>query len=240
MERDMALRRLGWWPALAALLALVAGCAGPHAPFQKSQHPHWVGWSEQVIPGKSSTRYKSGLKDGRPALHARADRSASMFRRAVNAPAGQLRELTFSWWLDSHLMDADIAKAGATDAPVRVMVAFGGDIGALPLKARMMFDLASALTGEEPPYATLVYVWDKTRPVGEVLHHPRTDRVRKIVVESGDANLGTWRQYRRDFRADFRLAFGEDPGPILGVMVMTDSDNTASSTQAWYGPVALN
>jgi Protein of unknown function (DUF3047) len=225
---------------LLLLAVLLGGCAAPQRTADKLQHPHWEGWTEQAIPGKSLTRYQAVVKEGRPALHAYSERSASMYRRMFRAPSSQHQELTFSWWLGAHLVGADVAKAGATDAPVRVMVAFGGDTSALPLKTRMMFDLAHALTGEEPPYATLVYVWDKSRPVGEVIHHPRTDRVRKIVVESGDASLRAWRQYRRDFRADFQLAFGEDPGPILGVMVMTDSDNTHSSTQAWYGPVALN
>ena len=46
--------------------------------------------------------------------------------------------------------------------------------------------LAEALTGERPPYATLVYVWDATAPVGTVIINPRSDRIRKIVVDSGD------------------------------------------------------
>ena len=40
-------------------------------------------------------------------------------------------------------------------------------------------------------------------------------------------------------RADFELAFGEAPGALLGIAVMTDSDNTQSTAQAWYGDIAL-
>ena len=39
----------------------------------------------------------------------------------------------------------------------------------------------------------------------------RTDRIHKIVLESGAA-LGQWRNYERDVLADYRRAFGEDPG----------------------------
>jgi len=37
----------------------------------------------------------------------------------------------------------------------------------------------------------------------------------------------------------YELAFGEAPGALLGIAVMTDSDNTQSTAQAWYGEIAL-
>ena len=38
---------------------------------------------------------------------------------------------------------------------------------------------------------------------------------------------------------DFQRAFGEAPGPLTSIALMTDTDNTASSAEAWYGPVTL-
>jgi hypothetical protein len=121
-----------------------------------------------------------------------------------------------------------------------VLFAFGGDMTTLPARTRLMFDLAEALSGERPPFATLMYVWDATAPVGTVIVNPRTDRIRKIVVDSGPGELRRWREHRRDLSADFRLAFGEDPGPLTSIALMTDSDNTRSSAASWYGPVALH
>ena len=46
--------------------------------------------------------------------------------------------------------------------------------------------LAEVLTGEEPPYATLMYVWCNKREPGTVIHSPRTDRIRKIVLADID------------------------------------------------------
>jgi hypothetical protein len=85
-----------------------------------------------------------------------------------------------------------------------------------------------------------MYVWCNTRPVGTVVHSPRTDRIRKLVVASGPQQLKQWLLFRRDLRADFELAFGEAPGPLLAIALMTDSDNTQSSALAWYGGIALN
>ena len=84
-----------------------------------------------------------------------------------------------------------------------------------------------------------MYVWDARAPVGTVIVNPRSDRVRKIVVDSGPMNLKRWRDHRRDLRADFELAFGEEPGPLRSIAVMTDSDNTGSRALSWFGPVTL-
>jgi hypothetical protein len=63
--------------------------------------------------------------------------------------------------------------------------------------------------------------------------------VRKIVVDSGTASLGRWREHQRDLRADFRLAFGEEPGPLISVAKMTDSDNTKSVASTYYGAISV-
>jgi hypothetical protein len=133
-----------------------------------------------------------------------------------------------------------VADAAREDAPARVMFAFGGDTARLPMRTRALFELAEALTGEKPPYATLMYVWDAQAPVGSVIVNPRSDRIRKIVVDSGPGELRRWRQHRRDLAADFRLAFGEEPGALTSIAVMTDSDNTRGSATSWYGPVDLH
>jgi hypothetical protein len=90
------------------------------------------------------------------------------------------------------------------------------------------------------PYATLMYVWCNQRPVGSVILNPRTDRIRKMVIETGGGRVGQWLSYERNIRADFEKAFGEPPGVLIGIGIMTDSDNTRSHAQAWYGAIHLN
>ncbi|WP_374675437.1 DUF3047 domain-containing protein [Ideonella sp.] len=221
-------------PALA-LAAALAGCTTPPAPPPAGA----ADWQPVLLPGKRATVYQWVEKDGRRAVLAQSDRSASMWRQRVRPPLQAARELQFSWWLPELNAAARVAEAERGDASVRVLLGFGGDVSALPLRTRMLFDLAQALTGEAPPYATLAYVWDPVLPVGSVVPDPRTDRIRKIVVESGAEGLRRWRDHRRDLAADFERAFGEKPGPLLHVALMTDSDNTGTTARAWYGPVEL-
>lgn len=201
---------------------------------------HGEGWHDVALPGKEATHYRWTHKDGRPALAAVSDASASMYRQHVQRAPGSLGEVRFSWWVQDLVAGANVADAAREDAPARVMFAFGGNVADLPLRTRMLFELAEALTGEKPPYATLMYVWDAQAPVGSVIVNPRSDRIRKIVVDSGPAELRRWREHTRDLAADFRLAFGEEPGALRSIAVMTDSDNTRGSASSWYGPIALH
>lgn len=192
-----------------------------------------------ALPGKKATVYRWTEKDGRRALEASSDRSASIWRKRLQPQLDKVGEVSFSWWSQSLIPGANVADVDHEDAIARVIFGFGGDIDKLPLKTRMKFELAQALTGEMPPYATLMYVWDSQLPVGTVVINPRSDRIRKIVVDSGATGLHHWRDHRRDLAADFRLAFGEEPGPLTSMAVMTDSDNSRATAKTWYGAVEL-
>jgi hypothetical protein len=196
-------------------------------------------WRSVAFPGKRSTLYRAIEHDGRSALHARADQSASMWRRQIKIDAPDLGRLRFSWKVPRLIEDADLSDRDAEDTPVRIVLAFEGDHGRLSLRNRMLFDLAETLSGERPPFATLMYAWDTRAPVDSVIAGARTDRVRTLVVESGPQRCSRWLNYERDVVADYRRVFGEEPGRLVGVAVMTDSDNTGSQIEAYYGSIEL-
>jgi hypothetical protein len=60
-----------------------------------------------------------------------------------------------------------------------------------------------------------------------------------IVVESGARRVGEWVEVERDILADYRRAFNEDPPPVSGVAVMTDTDQTGASATAWFGDIVF-
>ncbi len=216
-----------------AFATLLAACAST-APTSTD------GWHDVHLPGKEPTRYVRERKDGRSAVAAMSKVSASMWRQKFDPAPPLPAAVSFSWWAQTLLADASVADIDRGDATARVQFGFGGDHAELPRRTRMTFDLAEALSGERPPYATLMYVWDATAPVGTVIVNPRTDRIRKIVVDSGPEGLQRWRDHRRDLAADFRRAFGEEPGPLRSVALMTDSDNTRAQARTWYGEVVLH
>ena len=191
------------------------------------------------LPGKLFVPFEPVWRQGRQALQVRADRSVSVLRQRFEPGLAAVDALHFSWQVDALPAGADLRDAGATDAPVRILLAFEGDRSTWSARTHRLSELSHLLTGEPLPYATLSYVWSPNDPPGTVLNNPRTDRIRKLVVDSGTAHLGQWRDHRRDVRADFIRAFGEAPGPLVAVAVMTETDNTGSHLRAWYGPMRL-
>ncbi len=231
-EPQQRRRALAWLLGASAVWGL-SGCATPPAAADAD------GWHDVPLPGKPKTLYRWEVRPEGRVLVARAEGSASMYRKRVDRAPETLRDVEFAWWVQSLPEGGDVSSADATDAAARVLFAFGGDVSKLPARTQAMFELARTLTGEAPPYATLAYVWDTVAPVGRVIVHPRTDRMRKIVVESGRAGLRQWRHYRRSLVADYRMAFGEAPGPLLAVAVMTDGDNTRSRLLTRYRDISL-
>ena len=196
-------------------------------------------WSVVRFPGKRHTHFKLVDHEKRAGTQADAAQSISMLRHNLRVPPEQLGTLTFHWQVPELIEGADMAHRHADDSPVRVVLAFEGDRRQFSARDAMLSELSLALTGEALPYATLMYVWSNRRPVESVIANPRTDRIQKIVVESGPARLKQWLEYERDVRADFQKAFGEAPGALLAIGLMTDSDNTQSTTRAWYGDIRL-
>lgn len=196
-------------------------------------------WNHFKLPGKSPSQFTYTRQDGRDVMAVLSVASASMMRREVRVAADRLQAVRFSWKVPALIAGADMAQRESDDSPVRVVLAFEGDRSKFSQRNAMLSELSRALTGEEMPYATLMYVWANDGEAGRVIVNPRTDRIRKLVVETGSDHLGQWRDYQRDVRADFERAFGEPPGALVGIGIMTDSDNTRGQASAWYGPVKV-
>lgn len=240
---ETAFSRGRCWLLAAAMLS---GCAvnAPSPPTGGQDSTATVlgfhDWTHKTLPGKRPTRYQVTEMDGRPVVRADADAAVSLFRRAVRVEANQLGSVEFAWRVQTLLEKADLTQRGMEDAPVRLVLAFEGDRSKFSPKNRMLSDLSKSITGEPLPYATLMYVWDNHAQVGTVIPAGSgTDRIRKLVLDSGPALTKTWRTHVRDIAADYRLVFGEEPGPLVAVALMTDSDNTRSRAQAWYSQVRI-
>lgn len=242
----MPLKHALRWSAMATTVAVVMNLlACSHVSQQVVKDTRVVetsfsdGWRHFTLPGKTATVYDFVRKDGRDALTAKAGISASMMRRDLNIAADKLDTVNFSWQIPDLIHSADLAERDLDDSPVRVVLVFEGDRSKFSAKNAMLSELAQAISGEPLPYATLMYVWCNKRQPGSVVINPRTDRIRSVVVESGAKNLRQWLDYQRNIRADYEKAFGEAPGNLISVGIMTDSDNTRTQTTASYGQVSF-
>ena len=222
-----------------APLTFEAADADAAATYKAGQDRVFPGWELRRLPGKHWAPFTPVELAGQLGLQVQASSSLSLLRKRFEPPLTAPMEVSFSWWADSVIDEADLSDSGASDAPVQLLLAFDGDRSLLSARNAMMSELLLLVTGEELPYASLVYVWATDHPVGSIIRDPRSDRIRYLVVEQGSLNLRRWVHHRRDVHADFRLVFGEEPGPLAGLAIMTDTDNTRTQTRGVFGPVRV-
>ncbi|MEY2953851.1 MAG: hypothetical protein RLZZ401_1938 [Pseudomonadota bacterium] len=196
-------------------------------------------WAHFRLPGKKATEFSGSTHAGRDAMAVWAASSASMLRRRVQLAPDHLGRVRFSWNVPELIATGDMSNRDFDDSPVRMVFAFDGDRTQFSPKNALLNELTLALTGEPMPYAVLMYVWSKQRPLGTIIPSPRTDRIRKLVVESGPRRLNQWLDFERDLAADFERAFQEPAGALVGMGIMTDTDNTRTTARAWYGPLVV-
>lgn len=243
-------------PALAVLVALlVAGCS--HLPSAPQSAPadqvarfsgNWSGrslpqgWAPWLISRtKGETRYELVVdpQTEKVVLHAKAEKAASGLAQSLAVEPAQRPQIAWRWRVNRLIESADNADPYAEDAPVRLMLFFDGDRASLPFKEQMLAETARLLSGREAPYATLMYVWENRLPAGTLIPNSHTGQVKMIVASQGAAGLGQWQSLERDYVADYRRAFGAEPGKLIGIGVMTDTDNTGERAEAWYGDIEL-
>ena len=186
--------------------------------------------------------YTLATENGVTVLKAEANASASGLTRDLTALKLDIREypiLKWRWKIANLVKNADIATKEGDDYPARIYVTFRYDPERAGVGMRMQYGMAKSLYGEYPPHAGINYVWDGKAPVGTMVPNAYTARAMMFVVESGAKRVGEWVEVERNVYEDYTRAFTEEPPPVLGIAVMTDTDSTGEMATAWYGDIVL-
>jgi hypothetical protein len=125
------------------------------------------------------------------------------------------------------------------DSPARIVVSFAGDVRKLPFSDRLFYDQFRLFTGQQLPYGALMYVWGSRTPRDGVVANGYTSRIKIIAVENGREKLGTWLEETRDVAADYRRLFGEEPGKVISVGIMTETDANDRALETYYGDLGF-
>lgn len=83
------------------------------------------------------------------------------------------------------------------------------------------------------------YVWDENLPEGTIITSPYWNNIKLIVVESGKKNINQWVSEERDIYKDYKQVFGRPAGRVGAIALMTDTDNTLSTAEAFYKDIKL-
>ena len=198
------------------------------------------GWEPMVIfRTKKQTRYELVNEQSQTVLHAHAQNASSGLMQKVSIDPLPQPWLHWQWKISDLVASINGVPHATEDSPARIILGFDGDKDALPFSDQILFETARIFTGYEFPYATLMYVWDDKIPVGTVIPSHRSSRIKSVVVASGPGGVGEWRRFARNIIDDYRRAFGEHPGRLIGIGVLTDNENAGETAEAWYGDIRL-
>jgi len=192
-----------------------------------------------VLEGTTPTEYRLVDSEGVTVIEADSREGGSALYRKIHIDPHRHPILEWRWRVPRPSGLAGASGASHASPPVRLSLAFDGDPSKLDFDDRAKLRLAKALTVNGLPYASLLYVWMNRYPTETVYSSPHTDRVRHVVVESGEAHLDQWVAVRRNVLEDYRRAFGEEPGDIVAVGIMTDSGDNGEPRRAMYGDITF-
>ncbi|HKJ21496.1 MAG TPA: DUF3047 domain-containing protein [Gammaproteobacteria bacterium] len=219
MSRLSARRRRAARPALGIIAALAVSltvAADARVPVGNFSGGSLSGWSDKVFMGH--TDYSLVTFDGRTALKAVSQASASGLYKEVHVDLRKTPYLHWSWRIDHTLGDLRERTTGGDDYPARVYVVFSGGV---------FFWRTQAIN----------YVWSSNQPPGSTWKNAFTDNARMVAVQSGPGSAGRWISERRDVRRDYHRLFDGDAHIVDAVAIMTDTDNSGKSATAYYGDI---
>ena len=228
-----------------ALLALLLTAGTAHAqgvtltPFSEMRSLN-DGWEPLEFPKiETHTRYELVTEDGQQVVRASTDGGASGLIARVRIEPSESLVLRWRWKVSNVFEAGNAREKSGDDYPARIYVAFEFQPEQAGFFERAKRKTVEVLFGESLPGNALNYIWANTLPEGETVPNPYTEKTMMIAVNSGTDRLGEWVTVERDIMADYRAAFGEAPPPVVGIAIMSDSDNTGEAATAWYGDIRI-
>lgn len=202
----------------ACLSAFVSLASADEIPVSRYNAEGLNGWESKSFKG--TTEYRIVSDQGRAVVKAVSRAAASGLVKKIHFDPSKYRFLRWSWKIAGTIKGGDEKSKAGDDYAARVYVVFPG-------KYFWQFKAIN-------------YIWANRLPKGEHVPNPFASDAKMVAVESGNEKVGQWLTEERDLLADYRLLFGADPGEAEAVAIMTDTDNTGSSAEAWYGEISLS
>jgi hypothetical protein len=207
---------------VTTLIILLSVCVSPagadELAVSRFDSAGLTGWESKNFKGL--TEYHLLKEDGRSVVKASSSNAASGLIRKMHFQPSKFRYLRWSWKIADTVKGGDERVKNGDDYAARIYVIFPG----------AFFWQTKAL----------VYIWANRLPQGESAQNVYTANARMIAVESGNGKAGLWLTEERDLYADYRHLFGTEPPMAEGVAIMTDTDNTGGTAEAWYGEILLS
>lgn len=176
------------------------------------------GWEPKKFKG--ITEYRLVQENSRTVVKATSHAAASGLIKKLSFDPKKYRYLRWSWKVKQTIVGGDEQSKRGDDYAARIYIVFPGKY----------FWQMKAIN----------YIWANKLQKGGSVSSPFAADSKMVAVESGSQKAGQWVTEEVDLLADYRRLFGENPQEAEAIAIMTDTDNTGSSAEAWYGDITLS
>jgi hypothetical protein len=223
---DMRVKTPNWTLQMALMFSLLMAALFLFPPDSRAEEipvsrfgaDGLAGWESKSFKG--DTEYRLVKEDGRTVLKASSHAAASGLIRKFRFDPSKYRYLRWNWKVAHTIKGGDESSKAGDDYAARVYVLFPGQF----------FWQMKAIN----------YIWANKLAKGKSAPNAFASNTKMVAVESGNEKTGQWLTEERDLLADYRTLFGAEPHEAEAIAIMTDTDNTGGSAEAWYGDIILS
>ena len=196
--------------------------------------PGGDGWRPLTLPKvKRHSTYTPVDEGGIAAVRAESRCSASALTYPLEGlDLTRTPRLRWRWRVERGLSIAGERVKTGDDFAARVYVLFRFQPERASFFERARNRLGRALYGREIPGNVLNYVWTSAQEPGAAWRNPFASV--SLMISLGRGPLPSWRDEDVDVAADYRAHFGHDAPPVLGLALMSDSDNSCQEAVAYF------
>ena len=157
-------------------------------------------------------------------LDVMSDGTVSVIWRPVDESVANAKRASWNWAVRQGVGPTDLTRKGGDDRNLAIYFVFVDEA-----TARTLNRLSARKLLANPDTRALVYVWGGDRARGTIQPSPYSPGLRTKILRG--PGTGTFSE-RVDLDADFRRAFGTEPGVLVGLAVTADSDDTDGEIRA--------
>lgn len=161
--------------------------------------------------------YRIETENNNRFLHAHAEKQSVQIGLEHIFDPGKQQRLHWRWRIHARPPAVDERMPESHDAAAQVYVIFDNQY--LP--------------------RVIKYMWSATLPIGTRFTHPLYGRGRVVVLRNGSSKVGEWFRETASFYEDYKNLFGEEPGKVQGIAILSSSDLTKSLAIADYDDFIL-
>ena len=177
-----------------------------------------LGWKEKSFSG--NTLYTVEGSGNTMAIKGQTNGAASALYQDSKIDLDATPLLSWKWKVSNVFDNTREKQKSGDDFPARLYVVY----------QRGMFKWNTI---------AINYVWSSQHPVGESWDSAYTSKAKIVVMQTGEANAGTWVEEKRNVVEDFKTLFNTDVSNLNGYALMVDGDNTGGAATGWFADIAF-